>query len=138
MSTLFNATAAAIAASRAETQFVFLLTIDGERGVYPEPGTRILASGNWSQIPFITGENKDEGTAFVPAPQYITAGASKIWLAANLTPLFPYTSERLVEYERRKLLELCPNDPAVGATFGTGCQTWNLNPEYKRLAALRE
>jgi acetylcholinesterase len=37
-----------------------------------------------------------------------------------------------------KLLELYPDIPALGSPYGTGNNTFGLNTQYKRLAALCE
>lgn len=36
-----------------------------------------------------------------------------------------------------EILQLYPNDPALGAPFGTGNETFGLNPEFKRVAAVQ-
>ena len=42
------------------------------------------------------------------------------------------------EYENdvTQLLQLYPNDPALGSPFGTGNNTFGLNSEYKRMSAI--
>jgi acetylcholinesterase len=132
---LQNATAAA---GRSNTnQFPFIPTFDGTTGVYPTPGSIVLKSGNWSKIPFITGCNKDEGTAFIPFPQFLTNDASQVWVKSNFTPpLVPFVGYKMLNASTSRIAQLYPNDPAAGAPFGTGNETFGFNPEFKRLAAL--
>ena len=39
----------------------FLPTVDGEGGVLPDFPSKLWAEGKFSKIPFITGDNLDEG-----------------------------------------------------------------------------
>jgi acetylcholinesterase len=135
-SELMAATGIAVSTLPTE-QYAFLPTFDGPSGVYPLAGSLKLASGNWSKIPFITGCNKDEGTAFITAPQFTTNDSARIDLLSNFTPsLIPVVGKALLQYDVEQLLKLYPNDPTVGAPFGTGNQTFGLDPAYKQLAAL--
>jgi acetylcholinesterase len=120
-----------------DEQFPFVPTLDGPNGVYPALGSLVLATGFWSKIPFITGCNKDEGTAFVPFPQFVTSSTAETWLTANFTPpLIPFVGEQLLKHGVERLLELYPEDAALGAPFGSGDETFGLNPGFKRAAAL--
>jgi acetylcholinesterase len=121
----------------ANESFPFVPTLDGLHGVYPALGSISLATGIWSKIPFITGCNKDEGTAFINYPQYVTSTTAETWIRTNFTPsLIPFVGEQLLDYGVQGLLKLYPSDPAQGAPFGTGNQTFGFNPEVKRAAAL--
>jgi acetylcholinesterase len=135
-SELMVATGIAISTLPTE-EFAFVPTFDGPGGVYPLAGSIILTAGSWAKIPFITGCNKDEGTAFIAAPQFTTADSARIDLLSNFTPpLIPIIGKQLLEYDTQELLKLYPNDPAVGAPFGTGNETFGLDPAYKQVSAL--
>lgn len=88
----------------------------------------LAAAGRIAQVPFIVGDNKDEGTLFV--------------LGANLnttTDVVDYMQNMYFNNATRdqvtRLVSLYPNDPDAGSPFRTG-ELNNVYPEYKRVAAI--
>ena len=73
------------------------------------------------------------GTIFTATTNLTTAG-----IRANIIGSYspPLTSEALLEATADKLLELYPDDPALGSPFNTGNQTFGLPSGFKREAAL--
>ncbi|KAI0628174.1 Alpha/Beta hydrolase protein [Trametes polyzona] len=91
---------------------------------------RLVLNGTMADIPFVTGNNLDEGTLFTLAAFNITTEEG---LADYLqSHYFPDASAG----DMVKLLELYPARPGAGSPFGTGKQ-FALGPEYKRLAAIQ-
>ena len=56
--------------------------------------------------------------------------STKLDMFSNLTPA---QKSHVVD----TILELYPNVPALGCPFGTGNDTFGLNPEFKRFAAIQ-
>jgi acetylcholinesterase len=132
------ALATATAAAQPDELYPFVPNYDGVGGVYPAPGSIILATGHWAkQVPFITGCNLDEGTAFTS--MRMAGDSVEAALLSNFTPsLIPLFGKQLLQYNTEQLLELYPNDPALGAPFGTGNNTFGLDASFKQYAALCE
>lgn len=106
--------------------------IDGPQGLVP---------GRWSQnppqahFPLLLGSNLDEGTMFVP--QSINSSmAIRDYMLAIISPTV--LSPSLVDEGLDKLLELYPDVPALGSPYGTGNNTFGLDSQYKRTAAISE
>ncbi|KAF8181104.1 esterase 1 [Pholiota molesta] len=98
----------------------FVPVIDGAGGLLPDrPSLLTLQAG----LPTLIGSNLDEGTLFTPqgtdSPDQITE------LFMNTTT----PSEIQIE-------KLYPDTPALGSPFGTGNDTFGLNGEFKRFAAV--
>ncbi|KIR80323.1 hypothetical protein I306_02664 [Cryptococcus gattii EJB2] len=101
-------------------------TIDGDL-ITDSPHT-LLSQGQFANKPFITGNNKDEGTGFIPTSINGTLyGLNIIDLAEPIDP----SNETLAE-----LIALYPNDPSLGSPFGTGNETFGLDSSFKQFAAL--
>ncbi|THU99545.1 esterase 1 [Dendrothele bispora CBS 962.96] len=113
--------------------FPFDPTIDGPGGVYPDFASRLFQRGHFAKLPFIAGTNLDEGTAFTPDITYTTELLETI-IAANFSP--PVVPVRTLDSSITRLLELYPDDPALGSPFGTGNETFGKLPGFKRAAAL--
>ncbi|KAF8991685.1 esterase 1 [Cyathus striatus] len=108
----------------------FPATIDGHGGLLPDIPSRLSVQ---TKFPLITGSNKDEWTVFTSQDTNTT---QEIVNAIN-TMFPPFQSSQTVLNETtRRILELYPNVPALGAPFGTGNNTFGLNPEFKRFAAI--
>ncbi|EKM78265.1 hypothetical protein AGABI1DRAFT_75767 [Agaricus bisporus var. burnettii JB137-S8] len=121
------------AINEAPEQFAFDPTIDGPDGLYPDLPSRVFAQGNFAKIPFISGTNLDEGTAFTP----LTINSEdqiRAAIVSNFTP--PFASEYELLRAADTLLELYPDIPALGSPFNTGNETFGLSSQFKRAAAL--
>lgn len=99
--------------------------IDGS--FIPRYGQRSLLEGKFAKIPIILGTNTDEGfgvtgvnTDSQAVEQLVT---SKRW--------------NLNEQEAQRLLELYPNNPALGEPYGWGNRTWPENGlQWKRYQSI--
>ncbi|KAF5372524.1 hypothetical protein D9758_005270 [Tetrapyrgos nigripes] len=87
------------------------------------------------------GSNKDEGTLYtdqtVNSPEVISA----IILGSPPSPPNATPFQRQVQLQRlqrilKETLVLYPNIPSLGSPFDTGNETFGLDPEYKRTAAV--
>ncbi|OCF45772.1 hypothetical protein I317_00260 [Kwoniella heveanensis CBS 569] len=106
--------------------FIYGPSIDGD--LIPDSPFSLLSQGKFAKIPFISGNNKDEGTAFVPT--YVNSTQ----LALALIDL--YEPNALGNETLLQLVQLYPNDPSAGSPFGTGNQTFGLSPIYKQVASI--
>ncbi|PBP25458.1 lipase 4 [Diplocarpon rosae] len=89
----------------------------------------LAARGLYAPVPFLIGDQEDEGTLFALAPANLSSTADLIgYLAAEF---FPDATPAQVA----ALVATYPADPAAGSPFGTG-DRYRLYPQYKRLAAL--
>ena len=125
-SVILNATLETVALPMYSGGFIFAPSIDGE--LIPDSPHTLLGQGKFAHIPFISGDNLDEGTVFTPT--YINSTAEVAEIIELVQPR-PANSTVLDE-----LLALYPDDPSLGSPFGTGNQTFGLSPEYKRFAAI--
>ena len=48
--------------------FIFVPVIDGPGGLVPDLPSRLISAGKFAKIPFITGDNLDEGEYRRPLP----------------------------------------------------------------------
>lgn len=84
-----------------------------------------------------TSTHRDLGTLFTPTSSAsLTDAAIHASILTSYSP--PLVNTLVLNDTAAQLLALYPNDPAVGAPFGTGAQTFGLAAGYKRLAALSE
>jgi carboxylesterase type B len=89
----------------------------------------LAKSGNFPQVPFILGDQKDEGTLFGLFTGNITTGDEfKDYLKALY---FTNTDPQIVD----QFVDIYPNDPAQGSPFDTGDDN-QIYPQFKRVAAL--
>ncbi|KAF7892326.1 uncharacterized protein EAF01_010406 [Botrytis porri] len=102
---------------------------DHKNGVLPA-STEVLAShGHFAPIPFIIGDQEDEGTNFARVQTNLTTTA--LLTSYMQTIFFPSTPPSKIA----SLVAAYPDDPSAGSPFNTGTN-WNIYPQYKRLAAL--
>ncbi|KAI0351862.1 alpha/beta-hydrolase [Trametes cingulata] len=100
-------------------------------GVFIEaPLQHLVLAGSVSNVPFITGDCLDEGTAHSTGAFNVTTDAD--FRAYLQNPWFPRTPPPRLS----KLLALYPDDPAAGSPFGTGDAN-ELYPQFKRIAAFQ-
>ncbi|KAF5352295.1 hypothetical protein D9758_011969 [Tetrapyrgos nigripes] len=109
--------------------------LDG--ALFPAAPSVMRKLGRFARIPFIAGTNLDEGPVFIdPTPNY-TSDQIRANLVANLsTPLLETTEKQKFDDINNKMLELYPEDPALGSPFGTGNDTFGVSPGFKRIAAM--
>ncbi|KAF5310384.1 hypothetical protein D9611_012083 [Ephemerocybe angulata] len=109
-------------------------TLDTGRGsVYPDYASRLYAKGHFARLPFIAGTNRDEGTAFA-SPTPLSDQDFKDLLVLQHLPAV--TTPLELNNTADRLLELYPDDPAVGSPYGTGTELFGLPSSYKRYASL--
>ncbi|KIR31783.1 hypothetical protein I352_05778 [Cryptococcus deuterogattii MMRL2647] len=108
--------------------YIFLRspTIDGDL-ITDSPHT-LLSQGQFANKPFITGNNKDEGTRFVPI--WINGTSFGLDLINLAEPVDP-SNETLAQ-----LIIMYPDDPSLGSPFDTGNETFGLDPSFKQFAAI--
>ncbi|KAJ7064941.1 esterase 1 [Mycena amicta] len=114
----------------AANDLAFNPVIDGPGGILPDLPSRLVPR---SRIPVILGSCRDEGTLFTPQDVNTTAPIRE-WIISHSTPS-PSGPEALAKAADR-LLELYPDVAALGAPFGTGDETFGLDPQFKRWAAI--
>ena len=89
----------------------------------------LISAGKYTKIPFIVGDQEDEGTGFALFQSNIT---TTDLLISYLSDIFFHsaTTEQIQE-----LVTLYPEDPAAGAPYNTG-DLYELYPQFKRIASL--
>ncbi|KAL1408082.1 hypothetical protein Q8F55_004880 [Vanrija albida] len=108
--------------------FIFGPSIDGD--LIPDRTTTLLSAGTYKHIPFITGNVQDEGTGFLPQSSLISGPAALTLLVSTILPR--PVSPAVVE----KVLKAYPDDPAKGAPYGTGSETFGLPSTWKQAASI--
>lgn len=90
----------------------------------------ILArQGNFARVPFIIGDQEDEGTVFSLVQSNLTTAAD----LENYLETVIYLDA--TKSQVQQLLATYPDDPAAGSPFRTGTDNV-IYPQYKRLAAI--
>ncbi|KAI9644071.1 hypothetical protein NHQ30_007423 [Ciborinia camelliae] len=102
---------------------------DYQGGVLPLSPELLASQGLFAPVPFIVGDQEDEGT-------YFALSQTNLSTTADLetyfhTILFPDATPSQIS----TLISSYPDDPSFGSPFGTGTAN-NIYPQYKRLAAL--
>ncbi|RPD60515.1 carotenoid ester lipase [Lentinus tigrinus ALCF2SS1-7] len=100
-------------------------------GVFiPEPAQQQLLNGQVATIPFVAGNDFDEGTVFSFATLNLTTDDEFLdYVHSNY---YRNTSLECVA----KILDLYPSDPATGSPYDTG-DNFAYTPQYKRMAAFQ-
>ncbi|KAF7325892.1 Carboxylic ester hydrolase [Mycena kentingensis (nom. inval.)] len=114
----------------AANELAFNPVVDGPGGVLPDLPSRLKPR---SRIPVILGSCMDEGTLFTPQNVNTTAPI-RDWIISHSTP--SAAGQEALEQAADRLLEVYPDVAALGAPFGTGNNTFGLDSQYKRWAAL--
>ncbi|KAF8147683.1 extracellular triacylglycerol lipase precursor [Crassisporium funariophilum] len=112
---------------------VFQPVIDGPGGLLPDRPSKVVPQGN---LPSIIGSNLDEGTLFT-AQDVNSTDTIRRYLAAWTSPIVAGTvspAQQAITIEG--ILALYPNIAALGSPFGTGNETFGLDSQYKRFAAI--
>ncbi|RDX42819.1 carotenoid ester lipase precursor [Lentinus brumalis] len=94
------------------------------------PPMHLPAKGQIAEVPFITGDTKDEGT--VTSSDGIDVTTDEGFLDYIIQACFPRASRS----DLSTLLQLYPSDPAAGSPFDTG-DAYAYSPQYKRIAAAK-
>lgn len=100
---------------------------DGD--IIPENPYKMVEAGNFTQVPYMTGTQEDEGTMFAIGLR--NALNTEEQLATQLSTMFHYP---LNGTEIQTFKELYPQNPNFGSPFRTDGKT-ALTPQYKRMAA---
>ncbi|KAI0691678.1 extracellular triacylglycerol lipase precursor [Earliella scabrosa] len=114
--------------------YLFAPVLDGPNGLIPDLPSRLLAAGNFSKIPFMAGTVLDEGTSFVP--DTISSEQQIVSFLTLVDQPFTINPPLAFQQDVARLLQLYPDNPALGSPFGTGNETFGLSSQYKRAAAL--
>jgi carboxylesterase type B len=103
-------------------------TVDGD--IIPAYPTELLHSGRFAHIPHLLGTNSDEGTDNAPTGGIINTDQQ----------LFDYlkgsTGFGFPDAVIRKIMQLYPDDPALGIPLNTGAEICDQGKQYKRVAAI--
>ncbi|KAK5953165.1 hypothetical protein OHC33_005733 [Knufia fluminis] len=104
-------------------------TVDGD--IVPMFPTKTLHSGKFaSSVPHLYGSNTDEGTDNAPPNGIINTDEDLFSYLLNNTGF------ALPEFAVRRIMELYPDDPAVGIPANTGTRFDEHGYQYKRIAAI--
>ncbi|KAI3596374.1 extracellular triacylglycerol lipase precursor [Moniliophthora roreri] len=122
--------------------------LDGPGGLVPDYASQLDVK---VKIPVIYGDNLDEGYAILAsahkmiltqlllgtlrAPQNITGPEETLRRLFDVFAPSP-AGDKALENAIAKVIDIYTDDPSVGSPFGTGNQTFGLNPEYKRYASI--
>ncbi|KZP15052.1 alpha beta-hydrolase [Athelia psychrophila] len=91
---------------------------------------QLVLKGSVANIPFISGNDDDEGTLFSLYTTNITTDADfREWVQSDY---FPNATTAEIDL----ILKLYPSDPTVGSPFDTGTNN-TLYPQYKRISAFQ-
>ncbi|KAJ7216322.1 esterase 1 [Mycena pura] len=116
-------------------EFPFFPVLDGPAGIVSTLPSVRLSGGAGNNVPFMSGSVLDDGTLFVAASVGTNSSDQIVaQINASFTPS-PGGAPALAN-AIGTLLELYPDDPALGCPFGTGNNTFGFSSEYKRAAAL--
>ncbi|KAJ7745866.1 Alpha/Beta hydrolase protein, partial [Mycena maculata] len=127
---IFQGLAAALTEST--NTFPFAPVIDGSNGLIPDLPSVLFKRGQFTRLPFIAGTNLDEGTLFTNQAVNSTEEINVTLLNQSSASISPTTLEQSV----LALLQLYPDNRALGSPFGTGNATFGLSPQFKRAAAI--
>ncbi|KAI0754455.1 extracellular triacylglycerol lipase precursor [Daedaleopsis nitida] len=122
-----------IAASYQQPLRLFGPTIDGPGGIIPDLPSKLIAAGKYSKIPFIAGTVQDEGTHFTSTS--LSSDEQIIEFLTDFDQPFMNATQAFKD-DLQTLLELYPDNPALGCPFGTGNETFGFSSQYKRSAAI--
>ncbi|KAI0793056.1 carotenoid ester lipase precursor [Irpex lacteus] len=106
----------------------YLPRADGE--FLTEPPQHLVRSGKVAKVPFVSGNNDDEGTLFTISLTNITTDAQVADLIQH--SYLPAASEATVD----EFLRLYPSDITAGSPYDTGTSN-ALTPQFKRLSSMQ-
>ncbi|WVF69591.1 hypothetical protein IAT40_004369 [Kwoniella sp. CBS 6097] len=108
------------------SSFIYGPSVDLD--LIPDQPWILLEKGIFAPIPYIQGQTKDEGTGFTPTN--ITEDTIMDVLQRFEPSPFPD------DFDTNLTERWYPNDPDLGAPFGTHNETFGLDPAYKQFAAI--
>ncbi|KAI0685284.1 carotenoid ester lipase [Cerioporus squamosus] len=94
----------------------------------PRPSEQLLLDGPIANIPFVAGNDLDEGTVISFPTLNLTTDDEFLDYVHSI--FYRNTSREAVA----KILDLYPSDPALGSPYNTG-DDFAYSPQYKRMAA---
>jgi carboxylesterase type B len=97
--------------------------------VLTESPELLIEQGKYAKVPFIVGDQEDEGTLFSLTQSNITTTKD---IVNYLSTIF-FHDATIAQVQQ--LVNIYPDDPSAGSPFNTGL-LYNIYPQYKRLAAL--
>ncbi|KAK8847567.1 hypothetical protein IAR55_005426 [Kwoniella newhampshirensis] len=106
--------------------FVYGPSIDGD--IIPDSPHTLLSQGRFARIPFISGNNKDEGTFVVPT--FVNSTTLGFALVDLVEPNDPSNTTLL------QIAALYSDVPALGSPFDTGNNTFGLSSAWKQSVAI--
>ncbi|KAG8703461.1 hypothetical protein FRC09_004149 [Ceratobasidium sp. 395] len=92
----------------------------------PDQPAKLIHSGRFAKIPFISGNQLDEGTVFVDGAN--TNSDQDLINAAAAVDISNKAMEELLHYY--------PTPPEYGSPYNTGDQTFGQGAQYKRFASI--
>ncbi|QRW13402.1 carbohydrate esterase family 10 protein [Ceratobasidium sp. AG-Ba] len=112
---------------------IFVPTHNPGDDFFTDIPSRLMHSGKFAKVPFINGDQLDEGTVFLNGTSMNTEQDIINWLTVRLPGLYFGMSNVTAIQE---LLKLYPTDPAVGSPYGTGNDTFGQGAQYKRASSV--
>lgn len=95
----------------------------------PEPADVLSATGQFAKVPFILGDQQDEGTLFSMAQSNLTTSDEMVTYLN--TYFFPNSSRDIVQ----AFVDTYPDNQAAGSPYNTGVLN-QAYPVFKRLASI--
>ncbi|KAG9119416.1 hypothetical protein FRC07_005565, partial [Ceratobasidium sp. 392] len=100
---------------------------------FTDSPSKLLHSGKFAKVPFISGTQLDEGTVFVNGTVANTEKDIINWVTARFPGLtFGISNVTAV----KELLKYYPNSQAAGSPYNTGNETFGQGAQYKRFASV--
>ncbi|KAL1742655.1 Alpha/Beta hydrolase protein [Schizophyllum fasciatum] len=110
-------------------------SLDGVNGLMPDLPSNIWQAGGYTQVPSISGTHLDDGTQFAPAA-IKNETLVRLLLKTLLSPPVDGHTDAELQATIDQILDLYPDDPALGSPYNTGNETFGLSSQYKRVASI--
>lgn len=101
--------------------------IDGD--TIPDAVDVLTATGQYAKVPFIIGDQQDEGTLFSLGQTNLSTSDELVTFLNDF--YYPQTTRSMVQ----AFVDTYPDDISAGSPYGTGI-LWNVYGQFKRLAAI--
>ncbi|KAG8745211.1 hypothetical protein FRC10_008523 [Ceratobasidium sp. 414] len=112
---------------------VFVPTRAPNDDFFTDIPSKLMHSGKFAKVPFINGDQLDEGPIFLNGTSLNTEQDIINWMTARFPGLYFNLSNVTAI---RELLKYYPTDPAAGSPYGTGNDTFGQGAQYKRAASV--